>query len=165
MASSRARDRRGNANNSTNPVPTGSANGCRRLGYASTGIPLCGQESGPKRPRELKIVGQHLVFFRDAETKSWHLPANVTPGSPFVSRRVALQGTLSCPYHGWTSDGKALPGVLEKGRSANSGSRAVRHVAIRRRDQGRRFRLMGTGTPAPIEEDVPPNFSATSTWS
>lgn len=115
-----------------------------------------------RRPVRRKVLGEDLVLFRAedgqvAALSNWcsHRNASLAQG------KCHFAGTVTCPYHGLTFDtaGKALA-FLGEGREstfcerANSGVRAYPTTTLK----GLVFVWMGDGDPAPIEEDVPPQF-------
>ncbi len=151
------------SDSSTNPVPTGMRERMPEVGLREYWYPaLLAKKVGTKRPRELKIVGQHLVFFRDAENEVVALARECPHRGAHLSRGAShFKGTLSCPYHGWTFDGKGnCLAVLGEGpESQIPGSRGSQARCYPTKTiKGVVFVWMGTGTPAPIEEDVPPEF-------
>jgi phenylpropionate dioxygenase-like ring-hydroxylating dioxygenase large terminal subunit len=112
------------------------------------------------RPVGLKIVGVDLVFFRG---KDGNVAAlwNVCPhrGGSLMHGDCHFEGTVSCPYHGWTFDGDGnVLAVLPEGPD----SRIPGKVAARKYPtvtlKGMVFVWMGEGEPAPLTEDIPPEF-------
>jgi phenylpropionate dioxygenase-like ring-hydroxylating dioxygenase large terminal subunit len=108
------------------------------------------------------ILGRELVFFRgkagDAVALSnWcpHRNASLAQG------KCLFTGTITCPYHGLTFDehGVAKAFLGEGARSRYIGRRGANARAYPTRTlKGLVFVWMGDGSPAPIEEDVPPEF-------
>ena len=117
---------------------------------------------GTKRPVPIQIVGQHLVFFRDAADEVVAL-ARACPhrGAHLSHGNSHFKGTLTCPYHGWTFDGKGnCLAVLGEGPESDiPGSRGTQARAYPTQTlRGTVFVWMGEGKPAPIEEDAPPEL-------
>jgi phenylpropionate dioxygenase-like ring-hydroxylating dioxygenase large terminal subunit len=134
-----------------------------RVGLKEYWYPALADSKVPSRkPTRRKLLGRDLVFFRDKEGQvvaltNWcpHRNASLAQG------KSIFPGTLSCPYHGVTfgSDGKALAFLGEGPLSTwcNSKRSNARHYPTRTL-KGLVFVWMGDGEPAPIEEDVPPEF-------
>ena len=72
---------------------------------------------GRRKPVEVKIVGEKLVFFRDDKNEVVAVHHTCTHrGASLAYGRTHFKGTLTCPYHGWTFDGKGnLLAVLGEG--------------------------------------------------
>lgn len=115
---------------------------------------------GHKKPLYWQMLGQEISLFRDKE-------GNVAAVSDICPHRGAsmsrgdcfYQGTISCPYHGATFDASGeCKAFLPEGPD----SKMVDNLKIRsyptRTLRGWVFIWMGEGTPAPIEEDVPPEL-------
>lgn len=117
---------------------------------------------GRVKPFRRKILGQDIVFFRDKKHKvvaltNWcpHRNASLAQG------KQLFPGTITCPYHGITfgPDGTALAFLGEGPASKWCESRRSSARSYPTRTlHGLVFIWMGEGEPAPIEEDVPPEF-------
>jgi phenylpropionate dioxygenase-like ring-hydroxylating dioxygenase large terminal subunit len=117
---------------------------------------------GGKKPTRRKLLGQDLVFFRGVDGNvvalgNWcpHRNASLAKG------KCLFSGTISCPYHGLTLDerGKAVAFLGEGPQSrfvGKPGSDARAYPT--QTHKGLVFVWMGEGEPAPIGEDVPPEF-------
>ena len=115
-----------------------------------------------RRPVAINLLGQKVAFFRDGEGSVAAL-ADPCPhrGASLSRGRCHFKGTLTCPYHGWTFDGQGeCLAVLGEGTdSPMPGQSSARARAFPTRTlKGVVFIWMGEGAPAPIEEDVPPEF-------
>jgi phenylpropionate dioxygenase-like ring-hydroxylating dioxygenase large terminal subunit len=109
-----------------------------------------------------KLLGSDIVFFRGASGQvvaltNWcpHRNASLAQG------RCLFAGTISCPYHGLTfnEQGKAVAFLGEGASSKYIDRRGARARAYPTRTlKGLVFIWMGEGEPAPIEQDVPPEF-------
>jgi phenylpropionate dioxygenase-like ring-hydroxylating dioxygenase large terminal subunit len=78
-----------------------------------------------EQPLKLKMLGQNVVLFRDAQGEA-HCLANTCPhrgGS--LSNGMVVDGDLECPYHGWRygGDGRCTR-LTSLGRSAKPPPRA-----------------------------------------
>ncbi len=121
---------------------------------------LPAKDVGWKEPVGLKLLGTDVVLIRDAEGQVQAL-LDVCP-----HRAAALswgdcfwRGTVSCAYHGATfnGEGECVAFVTEGPDSKMVGRLKVRTFPTRTL-KGLVFIWMGDGAPAPIEEDVPPEF-------
>ena len=79
-----------------------------QLGLTEYWYPALEAKKVRNKPVGLKLLGEELVFFRggDGEVKAlW----NVCPhrGGSLMHGDCHYAGTISCPYHGWTYDGRA----------------------------------------------------------
>ena len=113
-----------------------------------------------KKPVGLKICNEQLVFFRgkDKQVKALH---NVCAhrGGSLMHGDCHFEGTVSCPYHGWTYDGDGnVLAVLPEGPESQVPGKVVHRSYPTRTLRGMVFVWMGEEEPAPIEEDVPPEF-------
>lgn len=117
---------------------------------------------GRVKPFRRKILGQEIVFFRDKQGEvvaltNWcpHRNASLAQG------KQIFPGTITCPYHGITfgADGTALA-FLGEGPASKwcESPRSAARAYPTRTLHGLVFIWMGEGAPAPIEEDVPPEF-------
>ena len=112
------------------------------------------------KPVGLKICNELLVFFRgkDKQVKALH---NVCPhrGGSLMHGDCHFEGTISCPYHGWTYDGDGnVLAVLPEGPDSQVPGKVRQRTYPTRTLRGMVFVWMGEDEPAPIEEDVPPEF-------
>jgi phenylpropionate dioxygenase-like ring-hydroxylating dioxygenase large terminal subunit len=108
------------------------------------------------------ILGRELVFFRGktgnvVALNNWcpHRNASLAQG------QCLFAGTITCPYHGLTFDetGEAKAFLGEGARSRYIGRRGANARAYPTRTlKDLVFVWMGDASPAPIEEDVPPEF-------
>jgi phenylpropionate dioxygenase-like ring-hydroxylating dioxygenase large terminal subunit len=108
------------------------------------------------------LLGREIVFFRGKNgdvvaLTNWcpHRNASLAQG------KCLWQGTITCPYHGLTFDEK---GVAQAFLGEGATSKFLRRRGSNARSyptrtlKGLVFIWMGDGEPAPIEEDVPPEF-------
>jgi phenylpropionate dioxygenase-like ring-hydroxylating dioxygenase large terminal subunit len=108
------------------------------------------------------ILGRELVFFRGKTGNAVAL-SNWCPhrNASLAQGKCLFAGTITCPYHGLTFDekGEAKAFLGEGARSRYIGRRGANARAYPTRTlKGLVFVWMGDGNPAPIEEDVPPEF-------
>ena len=116
---------------------------------------------GRRKPVSVKICGEDLLFFPGKNKKVaaiWnrcpHRGAIFTPKG-----RCEFDGTISCPYHGYTFDetGTCVAALTEGPNSGQVGKMKVRSYPTET-VRGVVFVWMGETEPVPIEEDVPEEF-------
>jgi phenylpropionate dioxygenase-like ring-hydroxylating dioxygenase large terminal subunit len=96
---------------------------------------------------------------------------------PLSDGKCWTEGTLTCPYHGWTyrlSDGELIAALTDGPESAVVGKKGkgVRSYPVEERN-GVVYVYMGDGNPPALEEDVPeellkPEYvfeAVTSVWN
>lgn len=107
-----------------------------------------------------KMLGEELAFFRKADG-SVAAVSDICPhrGASLSRGRQFYPGTLSCPYHGATFDaeGTCKAFITEGPDSKMVGDLKVRAYPVQEH-KGWVFVWMGREAPAPIEQDVPPEF-------
>ena len=113
---------------------------------------------GRRKPVSVKICGEDVLFFPGKNGKIaaiWnrcpHRGAIFTPKG-----RCEFDGTISCPYHGYTFDetGTCVAALTEGPNSGQVGKMKVRSYPTET-VRGVVFVWMGQTEPVPIEEDVP----------
>ena len=116
---------------------------------------------GRRKPVQVTVMGEDLVLFPGKDGKVaafWnrcpHRGAIFTPKG-----RCEFDGTISCPYHGYTFDesGECVAALTEGPESGQVGKMKARTfpTAVVRDVV---FVWMGRTEPVPIEEDVPEEF-------
>lgn len=130
------------------------------LGLREYWYPALPVEKVRSRPLFWVMLGDELVFFRDKQGEVVAL-SDVCPhrGASLSEGDCFYRGYLSCSYHGATFDGRGeCAAFLTEGPDSkmvgNLRVRTYRTKTLR----GWVFVWMGDGQPAPIEEDVPPEF-------
>ena len=123
---------------------------------------LLAREVGRRKPASRKMLGEIVVFFRGKEGRIAAI-ADACPhrGAALSLGETHFEGTVSCPYHGWTFDerGECLASLGEGPGSRIAGapsSRARTYASVVLK--GVVFVWMGKNEPAPCEEDIPPEF-------
>ena len=87
--------------------------------------PLCRSDEATSRPRQVKILGEELILFRDGSGRPGLLyPRCMHRGTNLLYARVDQLG-LRCCYHGWLFDpeGNVLEMACEPGAKAPAGAR------------------------------------------
>lgn len=134
-----------------------------KIGLLEYWYPAIADKDVPQRkPARRKLLGQDIAFFRGKQGQvvaitNWCPHRNASMGDG----RSLFEGTLTCPYHGLTVDetgaAVAFLGEGPTSRFCNRRSNAARSYPTRTL-KGLVFVWMGDGVPAPIEQDVPPEF-------
>ncbi|MCL2730113.1 MAG: Rieske 2Fe-2S domain-containing protein [Actinomycetia bacterium] len=132
-------------------------------GYREYWYPGVLQRSvGRKRPKTVKITGIDVVFFR-GEHGAVAAVADACPhrGGALSMGRCEFPGTITCPYHGWTFGGdgecRAVLGEGPESRIPGMPEARVRTYPTKTL-KGVVWVWMGEDAPAPLEEDIPPQF-------
>ncbi len=111
-----------------------------------------------KKPQAIKMLGENLVFVR-AHGQPYALFDRCAHRGMLLSEGSCLsEGTITCPYHGWSydvTDGALVAALTDGPQSAVVGKgKAVRSYPVEERN-GIIYCYMGDGNPPPLEEDVP----------
>jgi phenylpropionate dioxygenase-like ring-hydroxylating dioxygenase large terminal subunit len=112
-----------------------------------------------KKPQAIKMLGENLVFIRANGRVYAMQDLCAHRGMPLSYGSCLKEGTITCPYHGWTydvSDGRCVAALTDGPESPIAGKKgtSVRTFPVEEHS-GIVFVYMGSGTPPPIEEDVP----------
>jgi phenylpropionate dioxygenase-like ring-hydroxylating dioxygenase large terminal subunit len=113
-----------------------------------------------KKPQAIKMLGEDLVFVRGVAGQPHALFNRCTHrGMPLSSGTCLSEGTLTCPYHGWSFDvanGELVAALTDGPESAVVGKlgKNVRSYPVEERN-GIIYVYMGDGNPPPLEADVP----------
>ena len=128
-----------------------------------------------RRPTGLMVLGQELALFRGRDGQVAAV-SDVCPhrGGSMQRGDCHYAGTIACPYHGWVFDERGeCVAVLSEGPDSRIPGKARIRTYPTRTLKGMVFVWMGQGAPAPIGDDVPPEFfegdetlvfSATTYW-
>ena len=117
-----------------------------------------------RRPKRVKMLGQDVcVFWGKTEPT---VISDVCPhrGVSLAGGRCHYQGTVSCPYHGWTfdEDGECVA-VLSEGPDSLMPGRASVYRYPTTVIKGVLFAWMGDRAPTEPKDDLPPEFFDAST--
>lgn len=131
------------------------------LGLREYWYPLIEASQVPKnKPVYWRIAGEELAVFRDG-SGGVAATSDVCPhrGASLSQGKCFYEGTVACPYHGAVFDasGECKAFLTEGPDSTMVGALKVRSYPTKTL-RGWVFVWMGEGEPAPIEEDVPPEF-------
>ncbi len=131
-----------------------------KLGLREYWYPALEDNKVKNKPVGMKMLGDDVVFFRDSNDQVAAL-WNVCPhrGGSLMHGDCHFKGTISCPYHGWTYDGEGnVLAVLPEGPDSQVPGKVKARKYPTQTLKGMVFIWMGEQEPAPIEEDVPPEF-------
>jgi phenylpropionate dioxygenase-like ring-hydroxylating dioxygenase large terminal subunit len=121
---------------------------------------LPAKDVGWKKPVGLRLLGEDITLFRDKNGEIQALWDYCPHRGVYLSWGDCFwKGYLSCPYHGATfnGDGECVEFITEGPDSKMVGQLKAKKFPTRT-IRGLVFVWMGEGEPAPIEEDVPPEF-------
>jgi phenylpropionate dioxygenase-like ring-hydroxylating dioxygenase large terminal subunit len=146
-------------------VPGADENTDTRVGIPALGLreywyPVIEARKIKAKPVFWVMLGEELVLFRDKDGEVAAL-SDACPhrGASLSAGDCFYRGSVTCPYHGATFDGQGncMAWLTEGPDSKMVGKVSVRHFPTRTL-KGWVFVWMGDTAPAPIEEDVPPEF-------
>jgi phenylpropionate dioxygenase-like ring-hydroxylating dioxygenase large terminal subunit len=131
------------------------------LGLREYWFPLVPDRRVPRRkPLFWKMLGDELTLFRDA-SGAVRAISDVCPhrGASMSRGKCLFEGTVACPYHGavFNGEGECIAFITEGPDSKMVGNLSVRSyptVTLK----GWVFVWMGSEEPAPIRDDIPPEF-------
>jgi phenylpropionate dioxygenase-like ring-hydroxylating dioxygenase large terminal subunit len=113
-----------------------------------------------RKYRPIQLFGQTVLLIRD-QGKVFALDDRCPHrGTPLRFGKRDFPGTITCIYHGWCFDlknGQLRAALTDGPNSAIVGKIGVRSYPTEERN-GLIWIYMGTGTPPPIEEDLPEEF-------
>jgi phenylpropionate dioxygenase-like ring-hydroxylating dioxygenase large terminal subunit len=113
------------------------------------------------KPLYWRMLGEELVLFRSGDGVGALTDVCPHRGASLSQGKSLFKDTVSCPYHGATFDagGECRAFITEGYESRMPGQLRAKSYPTRVL-RGWVFVWMGEGEPAPIEEDVPPEFFA-----
>lgn len=133
------------------------------LGLREYWYPALPDSKVGRKPLYWVMLGDEMVFFRDQQGRVAAL-SDVCPhrgASLSDPDNSHYKGFISCPYHGATYNGQGeCVAFLTEGPDSKMVGRLRARVYPTRTIKGWVFVWMGEGEPAPIEEDIPPEFFA-----
>jgi phenylpropionate dioxygenase-like ring-hydroxylating dioxygenase large terminal subunit len=134
---------------------------CPRLGFREYWYPAVEARRVGRKPVHLQMLGDDLVLFRDGGGAV----AALSDWCPHRGARLSLglcefEGTVTCPYHGYTFDGtgQCVAGLIERPDSPFIGKLRARRYPTEER-MGIVFVWMGETAPVPLDEDLPAELS------
>ena len=156
---------------------TGTRYGAAELGFRHYWYPALLSRQLGEKPKSVTLLGEKLVFIRGNGRPYALFDRCAHRGMPLSEGRCWTEGTLTCPYHGWTyrlGDGELMAALTDGPESAVVGKKGkgVRSYPVEERN-GVIYVYMGDDKPPPLEEDVPeellkPEYvfeAVTSVWN
>jgi phenylpropionate dioxygenase-like ring-hydroxylating dioxygenase large terminal subunit len=138
------------------------------LGFKEYWYPALTLDMVGKKPRPWRMLGEDVVFFRGKNKGEVGCISSICPhrGGNIAEGECHWPGTVTCPYHGWTFDaqGKLLAVLSEGPNSLIPKTGVTARPYPTKVLKGMVFVWMGEREPAPIEEDVPPEFFDDKAW-
>ena len=136
------------------------------LGYREYWYPAVEDKLIKRKPVALKLLGEQVVFFRDANDEVAAVSDICPHRGAFLSGGIGkgmgndeFKGFITCPYHGYTFDGK---GQCVAALSDGPDSKLAPKLSVRnyptRTHRGVVYVWMGVTEPVPLEEDLPEEF-------
>ncbi|MCL0101673.1 Rieske 2Fe-2S domain-containing protein [Dehalococcoidia bacterium] len=133
---------------------------CPKLGFREYWYPALWKKKVGRRPVNVTMLGEELVFFRGKEGRVEALSDWCPHRGARLSRGFSeFPGTVTCPYHGYTFDdtGQCVAGLIEADVSPLAAKMKARKYPTAEW-QGIIFVWMGITEPVPLEEDLPWEF-------
>jgi phenylpropionate dioxygenase-like ring-hydroxylating dioxygenase large terminal subunit len=129
------------------------------LGLRNYWYPAIPGRKVKSKPVPVKLLGEELIFFRDERDGKVYALEDRCPhkGMPLSCARVYFPGTITCPYHGFTFNGKGdCVAVLSEGPDSKlPGKVRAKGYPVEER-WGIVWVFVGELDPPPaLEEDVP----------
>jgi len=128
------------------------------LGFRNYWYPALKSRSVGRKPQRVTLLGENIVLFREGgqlfalRDRCAHRGARLSRGRCVFPG----SGTITCPYHGWTYDGRTGQPVaaLMEGPSAHLADARVKAYPVREQ-AGLIWVFVGDMDAVPLEEDVP----------
>ncbi len=139
---------------STNPLPAG-GNDPSRFDPTEAWYPVhYVQDLDKTKPTQFTLLGQDLVIWWDQSVSGWRAFADQCPHRlvPLSAGRIAEDGLLECPYHGWAFNGDGRCDRIPQqpvGDRANESKRACATAFSTAERQGLLFVYPGKSENAP----------------
>lgn len=126
------------------------------LGYRNYWQPLIESKNVGRKPVLARALGEELSVFRAPDGPK--AIGDVCPhrGARLHMGRVEFEGTISCPYHGWTFDGQGrCVAALTDGPDSRIPSQVSVPSYPTREALGMVWVYLGEGEPPPFEQNLP----------
>jgi phenylpropionate dioxygenase-like ring-hydroxylating dioxygenase large terminal subunit len=129
------------------------------LGFRQYWYPALRSRELGQRPKAVKMLGEDLVFVRSGGRPYALFDRCAHRGMVLSEGTCLSEGTLTCPYHGWTydvTDGLLVAALTDGPESSVVGKhgKRVRAYPVEERNTII-YVYMGDGDPPPLDEDVP----------
>lgn len=129
-------------------------------GFRNYWYPVMFSRSLGRRPRVQRLLGEEVLFMRvdgKARAIQGRCPHR---GALLKGGKCLAPGVITCPYHGFSFDlatGKCVAALTEGPNSPSVGRLSARTYPVEERC-GIVWIYPGTGSPPPLEEDLPEEF-------
>jgi len=127
------------------------------LGFRNYWYPVQWAEQVGRKPVPIQLLGERIVLVRDEDDIFALHDRCPHRGVPLSLGRRQYQGTISCPYHGWTYklDSGQMCAALTDGPESpiNNKVRVATYPVAQR--LGLVWVYVGEGDPPPVERDIP----------
>jgi len=127
------------------------------LGFRNYWYPVQWAEQVGKKPVPIQLLGEKIVLVRDKDEIYALHDRCPHRGVPLSLGRRQYEGTISCPYHGWTY--KLDSGVMCAALTDGPDSPITNKVKVGTYPVEQRLGLVwvyvGDGDPPPVERDIP----------
>lgn len=128
------------------------------LGFRNYWYPALNSRSIGRKPQRVTMLGENIVLFRDGG-QLYALQDRCPHRGTRLSRGTCEfpgSGTISCPYHGWTFDGRTgqCVAALVEGPDAQVAGNRVKAYPVREQ-AGLVWVFIGDMEAVPLEEDIP----------
>lgn len=127
------------------------------FGFRDFWYPVQWARSIGSKPVPITLLGEKIVLIRDGDTVRALHDRCPHRGVPLSLGRREFDGTISCPYHGWTfdlEDGRLCAVLTDGPESPICGKVSVRTYPVAER-LGLVWVYVGDGDPPPVERDIP----------
>ena len=136
------------------------------LGYREYWYPGVEDKLIGRKPVALRLLDDQVVFFRDTENNVAALSDTCPHRGAFLSGGIGqgagngeFKGFITCPYHGYTFDGKGVcVAALTDGPESKLRSKLFARHYPTQTHAGVVYIWMGVTEPVPLEEDLPEEF-------
>ena len=127
------------------------------LGFRNYWYPVQWAEQVGRKPVPIQLLGERIVLVRDKDEIFALHDRCPHRGVPLSLGRRQYEGTISCPYHGWTYklDSGAMCAALTDGPDSPINNKvSVATYPVEQR-LGLVWVYVGDGDPPPVERDIP----------
>jgi len=127
------------------------------LGFRNYWYPVQWAEQVGRKPVPIQLLGERIVLVRDEDDIFALHDRCPHRGVPLSLGRRQYQGTISCPYHGWTyklDSGQMCAALTDGPESPINNKVKVGTYPVEQR-LGLVWVYVGDGDPPPVERDIP----------
>jgi nitrite reductase/ring-hydroxylating ferredoxin subunit len=137
-----------------------------KLGFENYWYPIITERELGGKPKGVRLLGNDIVLFRDGETIRAMDDRCPHRGVKLSLGQCRFPGTVSCPYHGWTFDGKtgALVAALMDGPDAPIVGKVTQRTYPAQAHAGLIWIWPGTMAPSNLVDDIPPWIADQATF-